>query len=426
MFHERGREYVRPMRRPLLLAVLATLAVAAPARAETVTLWGCHGPAGAPLPFGYAASSTSEVAITTPGGGCTAAGGSVRIAFQRPDPLRGQAASLRFGVPAGVSLEHVWLGRRATGPGYWARTSDTALEALSGAGSLDGNLVAGAGGEWVEVGLRCETADARCDAEDAHVDLRFAALTVRDAVAPSFTADGVPRVATGTFAVSVDARDSGIGVARAAATLGDQSVATAQAGLGRCAELSPADGTNDLPLAEDCPPNGRLVLSIDSTAVADGEQRLELHVTDGAGNTTTRGFDVRVANVAPDPGPSTPPISPPGGIAIAPPPPVSTSGEIKVPARYRVARDGTFSVTASCPAAAPATCSLTLKVAAKLPGRRKAATIATARSTAKPGKRARINLRLSRAARSALKKQRTLRATLTLEGAAPVSVKLAR
>ena len=65
-----------------------------------------------------------------------------------------------------------------------------------------------------------------------------------------------------------------------------------------------------------------------------------------------------------------------------------------------------FSVSASCPAAAPATCAITLKVTAKLPGRRKAATIATARSTAKPGKRAKINLRLSRAARSALKKQR--------------------
>ena len=414
------------MRRSLLLAVLVALAAATPARAQTLTLWGCHGPGGDPLSFGYTASGTTGVAVTTPGGGCAATGGSIRIAFEAPDPLRGQWASLRFGVPAGVSLDHVWLGRRATGPGYWARTSSTPLESLAGPGSLDGNLVATAGGDWVEVGLRCETSDARCDAQDARVDFRFAALTVRDEAAPTFTADGVPRVASGTFAVAVDARDGGIGVARAAATLGGQTVATEQAGQGRCAELSPADATTDLPLAEDCPPNDRLMLSIDSKAVADGLQRLELFVADGAGNTTARGYDVRVLNSVPPPGPGTPPVSPPGGIAIAPPPPVSTSGVIKVPKRYKVARDGMFSVSASCPAAAPATCAMTLKLTAKLPGRRKAATIATARSTAKPGKRARINLRLSAAARSALKKRKTLSAQLTLEGAAPVSVKLAR
>jgi hypothetical protein len=84
------------------------------------------------------------------------------------------------------------------------------------------------------------------------------------------------------------------------------------------------------------------------------------------------------------------------------------------------------SISASCPAAAPETCAITLKLTAKLPGRRKAATIATARSTAKPGQRAKIHLRLSSAARSALKKRRTLRAQLTLEGAQPVSVTLAR
>lgn len=415
---------VGAVRRTLLLAVLAALAAVAPARAETLTLWGCHGPGGEPLPFAYDASATADAAISATGGGCTAAGGAVRIAFRRPDPERGTTASVRFATPSGVDLEHVWLGRRATGPGYWARTSSTPLETLA-TGSLDGNLFAAATGAWVEAGLRCETPDPRCDAPDAQVELRFAAVTVRDDRAPSLTADAVPRVTSGTFAVAVDARDGGIGVAGVSATLGGRTVATAAAGHGRCAELSPADATADLPLAEDCPPSDRLILSIDSTTVPDGLQRLELLVADGAGNTTAKGFDVRIVNTPPAAGPNNPPVTQ-GGVAIAPPPRPSTEPEIKLAARYKVARDGMFSISASCPAAAPATCAIKLKLTAKLPGRRRAATIASARSTAKPGKRARVNLRLSRAARSALKKKRTLRAQLTLEGAAPVSVKLAR
>ena len=74
-------------------------------------------------------------------------------------------------------------------------------------------------------------------------------------------------------------------------------MATAQAGQGRCRELSPADATADLPLSEDCPPSDRLVLAIDTTLVADGVHKLELLVADGAGNTAAKSYDVRVANV---------------------------------------------------------------------------------------------------------------------------------
>ena len=291
------------MRRSFLLAVLVAVAAAAPARAQTVTLWGCHGPGGDPLPLSASASGTVETAVTEVGGGCAAVGGALRIAFARTDPAHGQWASVRFAPPPRVALEHVWLGRSANGPGYWAQTSSTPLETLAG-GSLDGSLFAAATGDWVEVGLRCDTPDPRCDAPDARVDLRFAALTVRDAAVPTFSAVGVPRVAKGTFEVVVDADDRGLGVARASATLGGTPVATAQAGQGRCRELSPADATADLPLSEDCPPSDRLVLAIDTTVVADGVHTLELLVADGAGNTAAKSYDVPVANVPPTPVPS--------------------------------------------------------------------------------------------------------------------------
>jgi hypothetical protein len=414
------------MRRSFLLAVLVAVAAAAPARAQTVTLWGCHGPGGDPLPLAASSSGTVETAVTEVGGGCAAVGGALRIAFARTDPAHGQWAAVRLAPPPRVALEHVWLGRSATGPGYWAQTSSTPLETLAG-GSLDGSLFAAATGDWVEVGLRCDTPDPRCDAPDARVDLRFAALTVRDDAAPTLSANGVPRVTKGTFEVAVDAADRGLGVARASATLGGTPVAIAQAGQGRCRELSPADATADLPLSEDCPPSDRLVLAIDTTLVADGVHKLELLVADGAGNTAATSYDVRVANVPPTPVPSPPPAPSPGGTATAPPPPpLPTTGELSAPRRYKVASDGTFAVTARCPKGAPSTCSITLKLTAKLPGRRKAATIATARSTAKPGKGAKVNLRLSAAGRSALKRKRSLSAKLTLEGSLPVTVKLAR
>ena len=78
----------------------------------------------------------------------------------------------------------------------------------------------------------------------------------------------------------------------------------------------------------------------------------------------------------------------------------------------------------SCPAAAPASCKLSLKLAARLPGRKKSATIATASKTAKPGAGAKITLKLSSSARSALAKKKKLSAVLTLAGAAPVTVQL--
>jgi hypothetical protein len=53
------------MRRPLVLAVFAVL-VAAPAsaRANTATLWACHGPTGAVVPFSFASSAFSQAAVT--------------------------------------------------------------------------------------------------------------------------------------------------------------------------------------------------------------------------------------------------------------------------------------------------------------------------------------------------------------------------
>jgi hypothetical protein len=416
------------MRRSFVLALLAVLvAVPASARANSATLWACHGPAGDGLPFGYAASGTSAASITTPNGGCGSAGGTIRLGFRPSGALTGHWASLHFDAPAGVAVDRVWLGRHVVGPGYSARTSSTALEALEGPGTLDGVFSAPAGGQWVELALRCDS-DPSTPCDEASVDFRSAALAVRDEAKPSFTVSGVPAFAQGNVSLVLDARDTGLGLASAGATLAGAPAAAVKLGQSFCSELSPGDTTIDLPLADDCPASSRVTLIVDTTAVADGTQRLELTVTDGAGNATVRGFDLRVLNHAPISTPTpTPTATPkPAPVPTPAPDPVANVGVLRVPKQYAVSRTGSFKVDASCPAAAPASCTLRLKLSAKLPGHKRTATIASARKTAKPGAGARITLKLSSPARKALVKRRRLTAVLTLAGAPPVTVRLKR
>jgi hypothetical protein len=418
------------MRRPFVLAFLAVLAaVPASARANSATLWACHGPTGGPLPFAYTASGTFEASITSPNGGCGTSEGTLRLGFLHPNPPAGHFASLRFAAPADVSVARVWLGRHVDGPGYWARTSTTDLESLDQRSTLDGTFTAPASGQWVELGLRCD-GDPATPCDGASVDFRFGALAVRDEAKPSFTVSGVPNFAAGNMGVTLDARDSGLGLASAGATLAGVPVAAVKLGQSFCSELSPGDPTIDLPLAEDCPTTSRFVLIVDTTAVPDGTHRLELTVTDGAGNANVRGYDVKVLNhpatVTPTPTP-TPPSRKPTAVPPAPTPePVANVGVLKVPKQYAVSRRGSFKVEAGCPAAAPASCKLSLKLSARLPGRKKAATIASARKTVEPGVGAKITLKLSASARTALRKKRRLTAVLTLAGAAPVTVQLKR
>ena len=318
-FRARARaSTVGGMRRSLLLAVLAALAAAAPARARDGDALG--------LPrTGRRAAAVRLRRLDHRRRGDRRrrrrlhGRGRGRADRVRAPRSRARRAWRRCASPRAPAWTSSTSGSaaarpaRATGRG----PRSTPLETLA-AGSLDGSLFAGATGDWVEVGLRCETPDPRCDAPGRarRPALRRAdrARRRRADLHRRGRARGSPAARSPWRSTP---RDGGIGVARVSATLGGRSVATAAPASGRCAELSPADATADLPLAEDCPPSDRLILSIDSTAVADGLQRLELLVADGAGNTTAKGFDVRVANTPLTPAPNVPPVLPPGGVAIA-------------------------------------------------------------------------------------------------------------
>jgi hypothetical protein len=102
---------------------------------------------------------------------------------------------------------------------------------------------------------------------------------------------GVRDPAAGALNLRVQASEtSGVGLRTARAALADQPVVAAHFGDPSCA---PAAATT-------CPATGGAALTIDTTAVADGVQRLVVTVEDGAGNLkTVLDRTVRVANTRP-------------------------------------------------------------------------------------------------------------------------------
>jgi hypothetical protein len=404
-----------------LVVCVVALAAPAVARAGDARLWACHGPDGAALPISYEATHSAGAYVTpTSPTACASAADTIRLGFTNPSPPAGSAAVLRVNAPAGVRVESVWLGRRVTGPGYFAGTSATDLEALDGGGTLDGVFAHAATGSWVELGLRC--ASAGCDMSGATVDFRFLALAVHDPAPPTFTLRNLGSSASGVIQVSVDAADDGLGLMDVTATLDGVPVGSGAFGGPRCRELSPGDATVDLPLADDCPASRRLPLALDTRLVADGSRRLELTVTDGAGNATVRGADLEVVNrPAPTPTPTPVRTATPSPVVV----PVYAPNVVTVGTVGRYRR-GAVSVAVTCPARAAASCPVSFTLRAKLPGRKRITTIATARTSVKPGAKAAVKLKLSAAARRALAKRRTLAATLTLAGARPLSVTVRR
>ncbi|WP_028067306.1 hypothetical protein [Solirubrobacter soli] len=405
-----------------LLFALIVVALVAPATAHArdTLLWACHGPDGRALPGGYDSVRSAGTFVTpTSGVPCATPSDTVRVGFSNPAPAEGSLAALRLNAPPGVPVTGVWLGRDVTGPGYFARTSTMDLETLDTNQTLGGTFTRAATGSRVELGMRC--ASAGCDASGV-LDFRFAALVVQDATSPTFSVSGLPPYAAGVSEVLLDARDTGLGLASASATLAGIPLASIPLGGSRCTELSPGDATADLPLAEDCPAARRISLALDSAQVPDGTHRLEITVTDGAGNATVQGFDLKVVNHPPitvTPTPTRTPVPTATPTAT----PVPNTAVVGALGRYKA---GAVAVNASCPARAAAACAVKLTLRAKVPPSKRTATIARARSTVKPGAKAKLTLKLSAAAQRALKKRSSLRATLTLAGAKPVSVTVRR
>ncbi|HEX6021786.1 MAG TPA: hypothetical protein VFZ00_07315 [Solirubrobacter sp.] len=391
-----------------------------------VRFWACHGPNGAGLPLSYSVSMSLEGWLETDRGGCGSVGGSIRFGFTRPDPAAGQNVSMRFDVPSGVTLTRVHISRSATGPGYFARTSTTTLEREDAGATLEDGLEMAASGSYVELGLACES-EPRCEAPDAGVTFHSATLTVRDTTAPSVTILGeIPQQPPKVFDVSVHASDAGSGLATATASIDGKPVARRAFDPTRCIDLSPFDGVTDVSLSLGCVRTANTTLRIDTSALPAGAHELSISVTDAARNVRSSQHPIEIANQpAPTPVPTAAPTVAPAPQPTATPTPtprVPTVRElVKLPKRATVSRRGTFKLSVLCPTDAPRTCRHKLTLAYR--GRE----IGTGRGTSRPGRRTKVTIRLTRKARSTLKRRGTLTATLIVDGTRrPAALRLRR
>jgi hypothetical protein len=112
------------------------------------------------------------------------------------------------------------------------------------------------------------------------------ALGAADATPPEGAVGGLRSPASGTLELRITASDAGSGLAAAEATLDGAPPVYVRLGSDSCPE-HPAPGSDPPPGAA-CPESvAQMPLVLDTRAVADGERRLRVTVTDGAGNTAT-------------------------------------------------------------------------------------------------------------------------------------------
>ncbi len=400
------------MLRLWLGGVFAALALAAPAQAANVNLWECHGMNGGSLVSQTLTFGSSETDIQPFGGGCSPGAGGYRVTFTSPTPVAGFSGGMEADVPAGLTLKAVRIERRAMGPGYFAETSTGPLESETAGTLLTAPFNGPATGTYVKAGLRCPAACAGLG--NAFAELTAIGLTVDDPSAPTVTVSGSPNPVAGQFSVTLDAADAGVGLYKTVATLDGAFAATAS--YPSCADATPGDGTIDLAYGTVCPATAHWVLPVDATGATNGSHRLELTVTDGAGNVTPREIDITVANpVTPQATPTPTPVPTAVPTAVPTPEPTPTPGvgddspttedAVTIPNRI-VALSSRVSFTVSCPKAAKARCTLRFTAAGKR--------LATGSGSIAPGHRGKITLTLTAAAKRSLQRHKTLKGTLSL------------
>lgn len=348
----------------LAIVVVASLASSAVAQAAgSYTVWTCRGPEGQPLSASAWQSAGSPIATMTD---TCASGGELTVFV--PAGRSGtylDDAGARFQSTGGSAIVgyRLWRSTTTAGPGGGqagfytdvleddfgffstsvdsCRNTDNCTAKGDPADQLGGpNLV-----ERTGVSLRSVSIAAGCSAPisggftcadtgglNAAFHLYRAAVEIADASPPALV--GSPSgpllggaAVGGLQTVTVDAADVGGGVAVAQARVDGALVAERDAG-GDCR----APYTRPAP----CSANATLSLTIDTTALSDGEHQLELTVLDAAGNAvTTPSATVRVDNTPEPPPPPPPPVTvttpaPPPQTVTTPAPPPAVRGDYRV------------------------------------------------------------------------------------------------
>ena len=288
----------------VLLAIVAYMPGASPARAGVYSVTSCFGPENAswtewePSPFvtAYPGCPGGVLDLKRPLAG---EGLIVRNVVGRGHAPRGAVGALRFDAPAGTRIAGVDFDARMTGNAGWVAgihdaTNDRWLwcgpGCLSSFGIWLHEELRGLATQRIQALVRCVAARCRRDARRAFVALRNIRVHLDDRSAPRLSAVRGALVTSGgawlrgAHAIAFDAADnSGIRVGRVQL---DGRIVHEDAR--RC------DFTRALPCS-----GGTVSAVLDTRTWADGAHRLRLSAVDAGGNAAAVERVVRVDNGPP-------------------------------------------------------------------------------------------------------------------------------
>lgn len=287
----------------LAAAALLCLLPAAPAAADTYTVFGCRGPENTPNPA--AGWTLAQIGMANVANTC-AEGGTLSETLA-PNAIGGSVARLRFDAPAGTRIVRVGARRRTGGVQKSEQTLDSTYELSTDAAILEKCAMAadssctsdlvdpvdkqGLDAAWVRFSVVCAkggdencTRTLRADVEQVTVGLGDAAAPTVSGVTVTDSGDD-----SGVLRLRFDAADAGGGVYRALVKVDGVLTATAPLGGPTCADAAPADAD---PYQFLVPvPCAALVtgvpIEVDSTTLGPGPHTVQVDVEDAAGNATS-------------------------------------------------------------------------------------------------------------------------------------------
>ena len=265
-----------------------------------------------------AVGAFGDAGLTAFGDGCATAGaGGLTGGLTVADPAAGSIAEVAVYVPPGLSLTGVALTRATHGfagepqpgnPQRYTATTDPSTSAgtlesrsLADGSDLSGRATFPVTSSSGAVRLRLDCAytagPGGCPAA-AHgpvsFDVSSVALHVTDEQDPRAAVSHSP--AAGEMEVHASATDDGAGLWDAQVLIDGAPAAVKSFGGTRCSDLSPGDGTVDLPIDADCPHVAGADLKVPTAGYADGAHALVVRVSDAAGRTWQRSETITVAN----------------------------------------------------------------------------------------------------------------------------------
>ena len=285
----------------VLGVAIATLGVSATsASADDVWVWACHGSSGEGV-----GSALGSNTLTEYGGGCSSQatdldGGGLRgVLTPGANGAFGYNANTgeSINVPPGTSLSALRANRRATGlvsgVTYDLKALGASVETVSGTDVAAADRTfdfpaSDVTGGTVNFSLTCAPTTGCPASSPAHLDIGRVGMKLIDKRAPKAAVGGFRSPASETLALDFAASDEGVGLDYAEAGIVGQPMIKVPFNS-ECRDMSPGDGTIDLPLSAlgnngVCEKVKHATVNVDTRAVADGDQQIQWRVVDLAGN----------------------------------------------------------------------------------------------------------------------------------------------